>query len=166
MGRIATIAAVLAGAGLLYLGVRTVTRPTLTYFKPSEFGLWWPLMNSQLLVKLDLFRELWGAPVMISPAQGGIGRHDDSNSQHNVNKWGEVRAIDVMPQGMDTAQDRQRAVRLAEQVGFTGIGIYPHWQPRPGIHLDVREGDHVAKWAGLLNDNGQQVYAAIEQGLG
>ena len=87
--------------------------------------------------------------------------------QVNYAKWGEVRAIDVMPQGMITEADRRRAVAIAKQVGFTGIGIYPHWQPRAGIHLDVREPEtpgHIATWSGL-NVNGEQVYAAIEQGL-
>jgi len=159
---------VVLGGLLMLAGYRTMTRPTLKYFTASEFGLWWPLMNSDQLLKLDAFREAWGAPVMLSPAQGGIGREDDSNSQHNVTLWGEVRATDIMPEGMNTAADRSRAVAIARAVGFTGIGIYPDWQPRAGLHLDVREPEtpgHIATWAGLKDHNGQQYYAGIEQGL-
>jgi len=155
--------------GLLMLGgARTMTRPPLKYFTASEFGLWWPLMSKDLLLKLDAFREAWGAPVALSPAQGGIGREDNSNSQHNVSLWREVRAVDVMPEGMNTAADRSRAVAIAKAVGFTGIGIYPDWNPRAGLHLDVRKPEtpgYVATWAGLKDHNGQQYYAAIEQGL-
>lgn len=144
-----------------------MSRPKLTYFKASEFGPWWPLMNRDLLLKLDAFRERWGAPVQISPAEGGTGREDDSNSQHNALKWGEVRAVDIMPHGMDTPAMRQLAVTIAEEVGYTGIGVYPDWKPHPGIHVDVREPEipgHVAKWSGVIED-GRQVYAAIERGL-
>lgn len=144
-----------------------MSRPDLKYFKPSEFGVWWPLINADLLRKADEFRDRWGAAVMISQAEGGIGREDDSGSQHNVLKWGEVRALDLMPKGMDTAYDRRRAVNIAMAVGFTGIGIYPDWQPRPGIHVDVREPKepgHIAMWSGV-HENGNQVYANIERGL-
>lgn len=159
--------AALLGSALLFLGVRAVTRPTLKYFSAGEFGLWWPLMNADLLVKLDAFREAWGAPVSLSAAEGGIGREDDSNSQHNAAKWGEVRAVDISPQGMNTAEERRRAVNIALTVGFTGIGIYREWH-KPGLHLDVREPEtpgHVATWAGEYKPDGTQQYVSIERGL-
>jgi hypothetical protein len=159
----------IAALMLITVGYRAMTRPELDHFEPSEFGPWWLLMNRNLLLMIDEFRERWGAPVSVSPAQGAIGREDDSHSQHNVNKWGEVRAIDLMPSGMNTAADRQRAYSIALDIGFTGIGIYPDWQPKPGIHLDVRDPEtpgHVATWAGLKDNNGEQYYAAIEQGIG
>ncbi len=165
MGSIAKPVAVLAGAALLFMGYRAMSRPKLTYFTAGEFGIWWPFMSADLLLKLDAFRAVWGAPVMLSPAQGGIGREDDSNSQHNLTRWGEVRAVDVMPYGMDTVTDRLRAVALAEGVGFTGIGVYPNWQPRAGLHLDVRppqsEG-HVAKWSQLASG---APYVSINEGI-
>ncbi len=142
-----------------------MTRPKLTYFSASEFGMWWPFMNADLLRKLDAFREAWGAPVQLSPAEGGIGREDDSNSQHNVLKWREVRATDIMPEGMDAPADRERAVRIAREVGFTGIGVYPNWKPRPGIHVDVREPEyagHVATWSQLASGG---PYLSINEGL-
>ncbi len=140
----------------------------LKHFSASEFGLFWPLISNRLLVKLDDFREGWGAPVQVSPAAGAIGRRVEEGgtgflSQHNILNWGEVRAIDVMPQGMITVADRRRAADLAELVGFTGIGIYPDWKPRPGLHLDVRDGSK-ASWSAFKVD-GQQQYFALSRAL-
>ena len=73
-------------------------------------------------------------------------------SQHNVDRWGEVRAVDIMPEGIHTREDARRFRQLAEDCGFTGIGFYPHWAPRPGFHVDVRVNvneHYVASWGRL-----------------
>lgn len=130
----------------------------LIYFKPAEFGEWWPLMNHDLLVKLDAFRGAWGYPVMVSPAEGGLGRRDgpEGASMHNVERWGEVRAVDVflkVPIRTDCfafirrADDRRRAHELARQVGFKGIGLYTDTSPGNMLHVDNRDGDHIATWS-------------------
>jgi len=131
----------IVGGIFLYIGGQTVRRELLNlqYFKASEFGVWYPLMSVDILVKLDKFRELWGDQVMITPVQGGIGREDNSGSMHNVLKWGEVRAIDVFPRGMDSLADRQRAFKLAKQAGFTGIGLYTDTRPSNMLHVDNRD---------------------------
>ena len=69
----------------------------MKYFRPTEFREWWELMSIDLLEVLDDFRDIWGAPVMISPHADALGRHGgrDDLSQHNVDKWGEVRAADL-----------------------------------------------------------------------
>lgn len=151
--------ALIAIGAATYMITKTATRPDLKHFSASEFGLWWPLMNAELLTKLDAFREAWGAPVRISPASGGIGRHQGSegNSQHNVDKWGEVRAVDVFPlvevrpgeyRYMNSQADRQRAFNTAKQVGFTGIGLYTDTKPGDMLHVDTREsGGRVATWS-------------------
>jgi len=142
--------------------VLTVTAKTakraalgLRYFTAEEFGVYYPLMSLELLEKLDEFRHEWGGPVEISPAHGGIGREDESShSQHNILRWGEVRAVDVFPRTIDgymsSRVDRQRALYIAKKVGFTGIGIYTDTQPGNLLHLDVRqdrtEGDP-ATWS-------------------
>jgi len=133
----------------------------LIWFEPDEFGDWWPMMSPDLLRKLDEFRERLGVPVMISPAAGSLGRNLGmfDLSQHNVDLWGEVRAVDIMPVGVDleTAYDAARAV------GFTGVGLYPDWSPYPGLHLDVRPGP-VALWSGW-RVNGEQQYRGIGEAL-
>ena len=126
-------------------------RPILTYFAPEEFGDWWPFMSVELLEKLDEFRRRWGSPVVISSAVGALGRHYGGESQHNVDKWGEVRAIDVFPMKSDggyleTEADRRRAFELAESVGFSGIGLYTDTMPGNMMHLDVR-GGRLATWS-------------------
>lgn len=137
--------AVIGALIVLVFGFFYMRKPQLKYFKSTEFGIWWPLMSNDLLLKLDHFREVWGAPVMVSSAVGSIGRHgDDGNdSQHNVTKWGEVRAIDVFPMVgrgyMNSAEDLNRAHTLARHVGFTGIGLYTDTQPGYMLHVDVRK---------------------------
>jgi hypothetical protein len=126
---------------LFYGGYRTVKNEMLElrHFTRGEFGIWWPLMSQDLLLKLDAFREKWGAPVVITSHPDGLGREDESGSMHNVLKWGEVRAVDVFPKGMDSLADRQRAFQIAKSVGLTGIGLYTDTMPSNMLHLDNRE---------------------------
>lgn len=156
---------------MVALGVfKAVTKPSLNHFTPLEFGPWWLAMSNDLLLKVDEFRERWGDEVAISKAAGAIGRDDDPDdqSQHNPIRWGEVRAVDVIPKGMDTSADRQRAFRIAKDIGFTGIGIYPDWKPSGGLHLDVRRSREVGNpntWS-AFKIAGKQEYFPISKGLG
>lgn len=138
----------------------------LHYFSTKEFRGQKRLISPRLLVNIDTFRHMWGRPVIVSPHPAAIGR-DSGNSQHNYLIHGETRAIDLMPQGMDSYEEAQRAIGIARMIGFTGIGIYPHWKPSPGIHLDVREDrapSHPAVWGGIQVD-GKQVYVSLEEAL-
>lgn len=154
--------------------------PELEFFEPSEFGPYWPLMSEKLLIKLDEFRRRVGYRVSVSPAVGSIGRPvinlgeetneevSDNATQHNYLKWGEVRAIDIMPRPPNgaTPAERRRWFEIAKAVGFTGIGIYPHWRPRAGLHVDVRvdhEEGRPATWAGVRGPDGKQTYTSIEK---
>lgn len=132
---------------------------SLRHFQPSEFGLWWPFMSTDLLERLDAFRAAWGHPVQISPAPGALGRvagagEAGNASQHNVIRWGEVRAVDAFPTVIEDGRRRgatkgemQLAVEIARTVGFRGIGVYPDTKPYPMMHLDVRPADRVATWS-------------------
>jgi hypothetical protein len=131
---------------------------TMRYFEPWEFGIWWPDMSRDLLQKLDKFRALWGAPVEVSPAEGGIGRHlgPGDTSQHNIDRWGKVFAVDLFPKiaagrsgyrYMSTRADRARALKCAKQAGFSGIGLYTDTRPGHMLHVDVRSGESVALWS-------------------
>ena len=156
------VVAAIAGFVVVFYMVKRMNKPKLRYFKESEFFGLYPLINSDLLIKLDEFRHRWGAPVMISPAAGSIVRYDGSGDegQHNFDKWGETRAIDVFPQGMQFASDRERAYKIAKEVGFTGIGLYTDTVPSNLLHVDVRKGSHVATWARV-----DQKYVGIDQVL-
>lgn len=148
----------------------------LKNFQRTEFGTWADKMSPRLLVLLDVFRDFWGAPVRTVESlgvAGGLGRYlaPDADSQHNISRWREVRAVDVQPQGMTGAEDFRRAYRLAARVGFTGIGLYPDHTPTPGLHLDVREDRRVgdpATWSAFTvrdRDGMAQKYFGIDYAL-
>lgn len=154
VGGVALAAAVIGG--------KAAMQPKLQHFAAGEFGLWYPLMNQELLLKLDAFREAWGAPVEISKAAGSLGRHGgDAGSQHNVDRWGKVNAVDTFPKVPDgvggyryieTAQERNRAYQIALSVGFTGIGIYTDTTPGNLLHVDVRQAERVATWSRVAGE--------------
>jgi hypothetical protein len=137
----------------------------LRYFTPQEFGGWYEKMSPDLLKKLDEFRHQWGFPIQVSPHQDAVGReHPTSNSQHNIMKWGEVRAVDVFPKNslggyINSAAERKRAYDIAKRVGFTGIGLYTDTSPGHMVHLDVREGS-LAKWSRIAGQ-----YKGIDEAL-
>jgi len=138
----------------------------LRYFQPEEFGKWWPLMDADLLRGLDEFRHRLGRAVQISPAWGALGRPGAGNSMHNVARWGQVKAADVLIPGAQPSE-LEGFYRVAREVEvFGGIGVYPDWEPWPGLHLDTRERDPQAPatWAGLDDEDGKQFYTGVEQG--
>lgn len=153
MSRALALAA--AGAVLLATTVRTAR-----YFKPDEFQGFYDQLDPVLLDTLDRFRHLHGDQVVISPAEGAVGRYDDSDSQHNINRWGEVRAVDVFPlrngRGLNQAE-MQEAYLVARDAGFTGIGVYLDTKPYPMMHLDVRHDRQVgspATWSRIAGTFG------------
>lgn len=161
---------------LVILGVITMKRlkdkPELKYFKPSEFGVWWLVLDNKLLVGLDKLRELWGHPILISPASGALGRKDgNEKSQHFPDKNGIVHAADIMPtingRGLNPSELTQFYNLVRSMNWFSGVGVYPDWKPYPGLHLDTRTdrmADNPAKWAGIQTADGQK-YVSIQQVL-
>ena len=140
----------------------------LEHFKPEEFRLWWPKMSPRLLTLLDVLRFKLGSSISISLAKGSIGRQDETNSEHNVTKWGEVLAVDCFVAGVYGHEQVWAVVNEATQMGFTGIGIYPNWrnnkgEPQCGFHLGVRPTNKMgepATWAYL---NGE--FVSLMEGL-
>lgn len=144
----------------------------LTYFKPHEFtrdGVeWFDYMCPSLLVRLDVLRNMWGDPIRISPHPKAVGREDQSNSQHNFAKWGEVRAVDVffdVPEKKEHWNEKERAANfsnICRSVNFSGIGIYPTVQNngkrQTMFHLDC--GNRKATWS-RIGDK----YLDFESGL-
>jgi len=140
--------------GLIALGKSGYLAFSMDHFKLSEFRGEHLFLSVGLLTKLDEFRERLGEPVMVSPAKGSMMRWNaPNNSQH---KYG--RAIDVMlPKTVDFA----RAFKIAKEVGFTGIGFYPHWRPFPGFHVDVRPTKKVALWGAVNPEREGQRFTTI-----
>lgn len=128
----------------------------LEYFHPDEFQGWYDKLSPKLLVLLDLFRYRLGVPVNVSRHPSSIGRDGGCSSQHCWEQFGEVRAIDLLPTGLVTQPDAIRMRRVAIDCGFTGIGIYPHWMPSAGFHVDVRDAVKMgqpATWGAIRPDH-------------
>ena len=145
------------------------------YFAAREFGVWVNRVHPALLFALDVLRDTLGAPVVISPAAGSLGRRlGGSSSLHNVDVFGMVYAADVLlPLSWGVAEgfDAARNVRL-----FSGIGVYPFWKPRPGLHVDVRHLSAVnptkgatplkpATWGAVRGAGGRQEYVSAAAAL-
>lgn len=147
----------------------------MRYFKVSEFfrgGIsWYEYMSFDLLDRLDEFRLHWGNPVSISPHDDSVGRQlgSQSKSYHNIDRHGEVKAVDVMPFEMNDSVSAIEAIRLARHVGFYGIGLYPDWRigehSRPGLHLDIRPFDQYRDWGAYRNAEGIQVYTSCYEAI-
>lgn len=117
--------------------------PKLYYFSNWEFHRnreqWIDRVDRRLLVMLDLLRFKWGKPINVSSHPDAVGRYKGSSlSQHNIAQWGNVRAVDIIPNGIRTYDDAYSFYMLAIELGFTGVGFYPDWEPSPGFHVDVR----------------------------
>jgi len=125
----------------------------MKHFKYSEFqDCPSALIDWDLLRSLDILRELWGYPIIVSPASGAVGREIESGdrgfgSYHNILKHGKTKAIDVFPTirgGSPTIKEMRIFYSSAKCCLFNGIGLYSdttlngkdlHYM----VHLDVRE---------------------------
>lgn len=137
----------------------TTSAPYLFRFLPREFIRaderghpveWFGLIDPRALVLLDAQRAAWAyrrrhlpaaaQRILISNDPGALGRHlgPISDSQHNIDKWGQCRAIDNVPGGIVYRDEAELYYRIALEIGWTGIGFYPHWYQGPGFHLDTR----------------------------
>lgn len=110
-------------------------------------------MSPKLLYFLILLSDELGVDLKFSNIPAGVGRRlgGGNTSQHNLDKWGEVRAIDgYIPEGVSY----QEFYETAKKVGFTGIGLYTGWSGGRGFHVDVR-GDRTegrpATWGAIYN---------------
>ena len=145
------------------------------WFARDEFGEWADMMHPGLLFALDVLRDKLGAAVVISSARGSLGRRlAGSSSLHNVDVFGMVYAADVLlplSWGVAESFDAARHVRL-----FSGIGVYPFWKPRAGLHLDVRHLSprnpskgatplKPATWGGVPGAGGLQEYISAAAAL-
>ena len=124
----------------------------LKYFKPTSKTDNWGApdrISRDLLLLLDLFREKVGSRVVVT---SGF-RPGNGASQHDHG-----RAADIMMP--DFTGSLLELYKIAESVGFSGVGIYPHWKIAGkvlgGLHVDVRPGPK-ARWMGVLDAKGKQV---------
>ena len=118
--------------------------PNLYYFDEHEFvrnGVaWFPLMDSRILILVDLLRHLVQRPFLISESKHALGRRaGDSQSWHNIDQHGVVYAMDGYFDGIDSIEKATDVVGLATDIGITGIGVYRDWRSAPfGFHFDSK----------------------------
>lgn len=131
-------------------------------FAAWEFREWLPHMNKGLMLKLGWWRQLLidegiATGVEISTHPIALGRKD-SKYKNSMHYWKpSVRAVDTLPIWVNggTREEIERAIDLAIQAGFTGIGAGVIWNPRPGLHLDVRPQSRVSTWGYYRGDDGR-----------
>lgn len=110
---------------------------SVRWFRPEEFGEGADRIVGRLIYALDDLRAILGAPIVIHAEDIVAPRPSSPDSQHPLG-----RAIDCHAEGVPLLDFWLAAERIST---FTGIGVYPYW-PRPGLHLDVRPGQHRKRW--------------------
>ena len=101
----------------------------LVNFSPEgdNFGDWTKI-NAWLMYMTQAYRTFLGVPIYVICGFQDGGH--TTGSQHYIG-----RALDIHFKGRIPLM---AAYLAAERFGFTGIGIYPHWKPYPGMHIDYR----------------------------
>lgn len=115
------------------------------YFTSEEFRDWAKDMSPRLITMLDVLRHRTGSPIYISDNEASLGRElgPDNQSAHNVDRWGEVLAVDCFVHGVYYREQAEAVVSEARAIGFTGIGVYSDTRNNDGeeqvmFHFDCR----------------------------
>lgn len=111
-----------------FVGRGAVDWSLVRFFQPREWGNDPARVDPDIVYRLDRARRLVGRPCMIHAAYAVSGH--EPRSYHYLG-----RAVDFHF-GPDGGADEELEALLA--AGFTGIGYYPNWSPRPGWHADNR----------------------------
>ncbi|MBT3041983.1 MAG: hypothetical protein KME67_03905 [Candidatus Thiodiazotropha sp. (ex Codakia orbicularis)] len=137
--------------------VEETTGYTFHYLSPEVIPGCWDQMDLAFLIRVDQF--MWDSPGewMVSPAVGAACRDYGSTTSRHYAVGRKADAIDLMLVDGDLEENYRFALTR-----FGGVGVYPDWIPFHGLHVDGREGERVATWAGI-RQGGEQVYVAAEQ---
>ena len=81
-------------------------------------------------------------------ADGHIGRFVESRKPNDAD-------IQIMASNMRKLVDKENKTIFEQAIiarlrGVSGVGMYPHWHPRSGLHVDVRKQE--LAWVGLNRD--------------
>lgn len=114
----------------------------IKYFKPTERWGDWTKIDSKVIYMLDILRGKLNTPIYVSC--GTQGSHV-AGSMHYQGK-----ALDLLFPNL-LMSDMPHVAQEAEDVGYTGIGLYSEWElhgvKTPGMHVDTRDGK-TARWIG------------------
>ena len=118
------------------------------YFSQEEFREWAEDMSPRLVTMLDVLRFKLGSPIEISLSEYALGRNlgVGKMSEHNIDEWGEVLAVDCFIGGVYNRAQAEGVAHEATAIGFTGIGVYSDTRNNQGevqvmFHLGVRPNE-------------------------
>jgi len=141
------------------------------HFSQEEFREWAEDMSPRLVTMLDVLRFRLGSAIEISASGAALGRNlgRDKLSEHNVDHWGEVLAVDCFIGGVYSRQQAEGVAHEATAIGFTGIGVYSDTHNNRGeeqvmFHLGVRPNEDMgspATW-GRVDHDYTSLMAAIQ----
>lgn len=122
------------------------------YFSPDEFGDGAEEgMDDAFLLSLYQFRTAMDNPMYPNP-NGGFATTGHSPKSYHY----QGRAVDFRFKHRRNISLRKYVV-VAVRCGLYGIGMYPHWNPKPGgYHLDNRSGGMFNVWS--RNSSGMYTY--------
>ena len=141
------------------------------HFKAEEFREWSDDMSARLVTMLDVLRFKLGSPISVSASKYALGRNlgVGKMSEHNIDHWGEVLAVDCFIGGVYNRAQAEGIVYEAEAIGFTGIGVYSDTRNNQGqeqvmFHLGVRPNELMgspATW-GRISGKYTSLIAAVQ----
>jgi hypothetical protein len=141
------------------------------HFDAEEFREWSDDMSARLITMLDVLRFRLGRPIAISASEYALGRNlgRGKMSEHNIDEWGEVLAVDCFVSGVYNRAQAEAVVYEAEGIGFTGIGVYSDTHNNQGddqvmFHLGVRPNELMgspATW-GRISGKYTSLIAAVQ----
>ena len=141
------------------------------HFDAEEFREWSDDMSARLVTMLDVLRFKLGSPIEISASEYALGRNlgVGKMSEHNIDHWGEVLAVDCFISGVCNRAQVEAVVYEATGIGFTGIGVYSDTHNNSGeeqvmFHLGVRPNEMMgnpATW-GRVDGEYTTLMAAIQ----
>ena len=141
------------------------------HFSQEEFREWAEDMSPRLITMLDVLRFRLGSAIEISGSEYALGRNlgVGKMSEHNIDHWGEVLAVDCFIGGVYNRAQAEAVVYESEGIGFTGIGVYSDTHNNQGqeqvmFHLGVRPNELMgapATW-GRVDHDYTSLMAAIK----
>ena len=141
------------------------------YFSQEEFREWSDDMSARLVTMLDVLRFRLGSAIAVSASEYALGRNlgRGKMSEHNIDEWGEVLAVDCFVSGVYNRAQSEAVVYEATSIGFTGIGVYSDTHNNKGeeqvmFHLGVRPNELMgspATW-GRVDHDYTSLMAAIQ----
>lgn len=134
----------------------------LSNFSKDENWGDWTKMKARTMFGLQALREFLGCPLYILNAHATSGH--TTKSLHYVGA-----ALDLHCKSRHKLLD---FYLMAERMNFWGgIGVYPHWFPHPGIHIDTRSdvcyNRPGARWMGIKkqipeSNKKKQIYVSLD----